>query len=380
MFLNMYLKKLKSVLRDKTTLFWTLLFPIILSTLFYFSFSTLDQAHVLEVVKVAVVDDAAFREDETFKQTLESLSQENDDQIFDVTFTETEKEADKLLKDGDVEGYIIMAEAVPALTVKDTGISQTVLKGFLDSYLQTKNTITEIIKSNPQAISEIADIMENTEFTKEVSYSENPPTDTINYFYALLSMVAMYGSLHGLKSITALQGNLSSLGARRILSPASRLKVVLADLLGALTIQFGTMLLLLFYMMFVLEINFGNQLGYVVITCFAGSMVGVSLGAMISVPSRMKAGMKVALMLGISMLCSFLSGLMVQGVNYTVAKSAPVVALLNPAARVTDAFYCLYYYDTYERYFLNIGIIFAMAIVFFIVTSFFLRRQRYDSI
>jgi ABC-2 type transport system permease protein len=80
------------------------------------------------------------------------------------------------------------------------------------------------------------------------------------------------------------------------------------------------------------------------------------------------------------MVCCFLSGMMVGGINYVIAEKAPIVSWLNPAARITDAFYCLYYYDTYDKFFLNIGIILAMTVAMFAVTSIFLRRQRYESI
>jgi ABC-2 type transport system permease protein len=71
---------------------------------------------------------------------------------------------------------------------------------------------------------------------------------------------------------------------------------------------------------------------------------------------------------------------MLSGINYAVMQKTPAAAWLNPAARISDAFYCLYYYDTYDRYLLNIGIILTMAFMMFAVTSVFIRRQRYESI
>ena len=156
--------------------------------------------------------------------------------------------------------------------------------------------------------------------------------------------------------------------------------MILYDLLGAITVHFCCLLFTVAYIIFVLGTDFGSKLWLVLLTCLAGSLLGVAFGAIVSVASKPKEQAKVAILISVTMVCCFLSGLMVSGINYTVAQKAPAVAWLNPAARITDAFYCLYYYDTYERYLLNIGIILAMAFVMFAVTSIFVRRQRYESI
>ena len=70
----------------------------------------------------------------------------------------------------------------------------------------------------------------------------------------------------------------------------------------------------------------------------------------------------------------------VTGINYAVEKSAPIVSLLNPAARIADAFYCLYYYDTYQKYFWNIGILLIMSAAMMGLATLFLRRQKYESL
>ena len=41
MFWHLYGGRLRSLLRDKENLFWTLLFPILLATMFYVAFSNL---------------------------------------------------------------------------------------------------------------------------------------------------------------------------------------------------------------------------------------------------------------------------------------------------------------------------------------------------
>ena len=101
----------------------------------------------------------------------------------------------------------------------------------------------------------------------------------------------------------------------------------------------------------------------------AGSLVGVSLGALLSAATRLSPITKTGLLVSLSMVCCFLAGLMMEGISYQVAQNAPAVAWLNPAARIADAFYCLYYFDTYHRFFLDIGVLLAMAAAGAMLTS-----------
>ena len=80
------------------------------------------------------------------------------------------------------------------------------------------------------------------------------------------------------------------------------------------------------------------------------------------------------------MICSFLAGLMLEGISYQIQTHCPILALINPASRIADAFYCLYYYDNYGRFFQNIGILAVMAAVLLVIILIFERRQQYESI
>lgn len=47
MFITGFVTRIKCAFRDKEMIFWTLLFPVMLATLFYFCFSNLDSAESL---------------------------------------------------------------------------------------------------------------------------------------------------------------------------------------------------------------------------------------------------------------------------------------------------------------------------------------------
>jgi ABC-2 type transport system permease protein len=345
--------------------------------MFFIVFTGLDAAGQLNRFPLGVVSDEAYRSDTAFQAAIESVSGE--DGLFELSIFASKAEANKALENGDITGYIHAGE-IPQLFVSGDGIEQTIAKGFLDRFIQTSSGVEFIVAENPEAIAGLPALLTPINFTVEISLSHNPPTKTISYFYALLAMVCMYGCFQGHITMTYLQANLSSLGMRRTLSPVARWKMVVYDLLSAFTVHIICMFITVMYITLVLKTSFGPQIWAVLLTCVAGSLLGIAFGAMVSAMSRMKEVVKVTILVTVTMVCSFLAGLMIGDMNYIVAQKAPVVSWLNPAARISDAFYCLYYYDNYQQYFINIGIIMGLTIIMFLVTAIFLRRQRYESV
>ena len=382
MFITGFVTRIKCAFRDKEMIFWTLLFPVMLATLFYFCFSNLDSADAFSPVTTAGVADQAYRQAAGFQAALEEVSKEGEDRLLQLTRVETREEADRLLEDGRVEGYLTIEAGAPKLTVRDDGLNQTILKSFLDQYLQISATAAHILERNPQAAQQglLTDLMGQQEFTREISLSNAKPSHQLPYFYALIAMVCLYGSFQGLTSAFYLQANLSALGARRSMAPRKKLAMITADMLGSLAVHLLTMLVLLCYLLLVLRLDFGNQIGYLLLTVLVGSIVGVSLGALVGAALRIKVEAKTAILITLSLACCFLAGLMVEGISYAIQQNAPAAAWLNPAARISDAFYCLYYYDNHTRYFMDLGVLCAMAAIFGLGAMACLRRRKYESI
>jgi ABC-2 type transport system permease protein len=72
--------------------------------------------------------------------------------------------------------------------------------------------------------------------------------------------------------------------------------------------------------------------------------------------------------------------MMVSTVKFAVTRAAPFMAWANPANLIADAFYSLYYYSGYTRFFTNIAVLAGMSAAFSLVVFFFTRRQRYASL
>ena len=192
--------RFRCLIRDKEKIFWTLLFPLLLSTLYFFAFGHLmDQQEAFEPIKVAVVDNAAYQKDIALQRTLDSVSQPGASQFLQLTIT-SEQEAEQLLEQGNVAGIIHAGEPI-ALGVKQTGMRQSILKAFLDDYAQTTKTATRILSKNPAAAQPLLNQLgQRRDYTKQVSFSAAKPDPMLNYFYSLIAMTCLYGSFWGLQT------------------------------------------------------------------------------------------------------------------------------------------------------------------------------------
>jgi ABC-2 type transport system permease protein len=377
MFMHMFGYRLKCLARDRELVFWTLIFPLILATMFHFAFDQLmGRQEAFSPIGVAVVASDSYQQNITFRQALGAISEPGESQLIELTVTD-EREAFRLLEDGAVAGVITVGDSV-GLTVSQSGIEQSILKAVLDEYAHRYATVTGILRANPAVAGGlIRELRQTRSYTQQISFSSAEPDTTLNFFYALIAMTCLYGGFWGLRNTTDMQADLSPQGARRSAAPTHKLGVVLYDLAAALTISLAEVMVLLAYLMLVLRVSFGNEVWYVLLTSLVGCIAGVSLGAFIGTYVRKSEGAKTGILIGTSMTMSLLAGLMIDTMKDMIARKAPVLSYINPAALITDAFYSLYIFESHRRFFLNIGLLLLISSSMCILSFLRLRRDRY---
>jgi ABC-2 type transport system permease protein len=130
----------------------------------------------------------------------------------------------------------------------------------------------------------------------------------------------------------------------------------------------------------VLGVEFGPNFGFVMLTCVVGGVMGVTFGAFLAAILKGSEGLRLAVMLTVSLLSSALAGMMFPTIKYVVVEAVPILQYVNPANLVSDAFYALYYYGPGERFTLNLLLMLAFSAVFSLAVYFVTRRQKYASI
>lgn len=375
MFAHIFLYRIKSLLRQKSLVFWTMIFPIALATFFNISLGNVKSMNDFAPIPVALVNDTAYPE---LAETMKGLS-EGDGRLFDLTIGD-EQLAQNLLKNNEISGYIIPGDT-PTLVLTKTGLNQSILKNFIDQYTVNTLAMKDIAVQHPESIPDLLTAMGASQnYVKEVSVTQRSTDPTLIYFYALIAMSCLYGSMYGVEEVNRVQANLSKHAARLNVAPVHKLKVFSAGMLAALVIHYTGLLLLLGYMQFILGVNFGDQVYYVALILFIGSILGISMGSVISAVVKKGEGIKIAVVLLVSMVGSFLAGMMIAEVKYYVAQKLPILGYLNPANLLSDALYALYYYDTHTRLFINLAGMSIYALVFCGVTYLLVRGRKYASL
>ncbi len=378
MFKHIFINRLKVLLRNKEVIFWTLVFPIALATFFNLSLSNMATVESFELIPIAIVENDEYDKNFSFQTAMTDVSQ-GEDPLFHTTLT-TEEEAIKLLEDSKIDGYIILNPSVE-LIVKESGINQNIIKSFSDTYMQLTSSANYILSSNPRVAQDFYNsLTEWKTYTKETPLTSSEPNNLLSYFYVLIAMSCFYGSTFGNNEIMYIQANLSTLAARINIAPVHKLKIFFASMTASVLIHFAELLILLVYLVFVLNIDFGTKTGLVLLSTFIGSITGISFGAFISAFSKKDENTKTGILIGITMLCSFLAGMMYQNMKYIIARNVPLLSYLNPVNLLTDAFYSLYYYDTLKRYTLNMALLILFIAIFWAATYKLIRRRKYASI
>lgn len=361
--------------RNFNIIFWPLVFPLILGTLFYFAFGKMEEAD-FETVQTAVVEQAEG--DPAFLSFLESLEEEKSHLI--AIQSMSEEEALEALKEKKVTGIFFVGEA-PTLTVSGNGLSESILQSLLESYENGKQTLENVAGLHPEGMeAAIEQMTEYENIVEQVSLGGKTTNGNAQFFYALVAMACMYGCFMGFEAAIMLQANLTSLAARRCVTPTHRLTLVLAEMLSAFVLHFINVIILLIYLRYVLHLDFQGQTGEMLLISLIGSMIGVSLGIFVGSFGKMGEGVKIGILLAVSMVCSFLAGLMSADMKYYVEQHAPVIDRINPAALIADAFYCINVYDDHTRYMRNLVTLLIMCVVLIGASFFMVRRERYDSI
>jgi ABC-2 type transport system permease protein len=133
-------------------------------------------------------------------------------------------------------------------------------------------------------------------------------------------------------------------------------------------------------MYYVIKIDFGDNIFYLLLICLLGSLTGLSLGAAIGVWVKKKAEIKEAVLLIFVLGGGFLSGMMFVDMKFIVDEKFPLIGYINPVNLVTDAMYSLYYYDTYERFYLKAVILCIITVLLSVASYVGIRRRDYASI
>ncbi len=397
MFFHNFKYSLKTLFRNKMLIFWTFAFPIILGTLFNMAFQDIEKNEKLDIIDIAIVDNDFFNSDSLFREIFEVLGEENEEQLFHIQYVK-EEEAKELLSEKQIIGYLILEDS-PRVVVNQNGISETVFQSAVEKITQTSEIFKNVSEKKINDFIEeaqgeeignynswYAEIYENLmeSLEEESSQIRDTSSENLSYtmieYYTLIAMTCLYGGILGMTGMNQCLANMSNNGKRVSVSPISKGNLIFSSACASYIAQLVGLLLLFLYTIFVIHVDYGSSFPLIVLLSLVGSFAGLSLGIFVASFFQSNENTKVGIMISFTMLGCVLSGMMGMTLKYVIDKNMPLVNRLNPVNMITDGFYALYYYDTLNRYYLNVVSLLLFSFLFIGISTFCLRRQRYDSI
>ena len=387
MFIRDFLYTIKIMVRGRVSIFWTLVFPLLLATFMYMAFGNIyEQDEMFRNIKVAVVT-----EDESangLNYMLDALS-DGDDALLSVARM-SESDAEKLLADEEVEGIIYTDDV--KLTVAESSVNASILETVLSEYKQYEHALKDIYKdgiglqqymSGTSGVDDMSDIVEKLSEQRSY-YTEKASTEGSqnvynNYFYAIFAMSCLFASLSSIEMMGNLQANVSATGKRKNVSPQRKMTFVLAEFAALLIIHFVVEVISFIYMSCI-GVDFGDRVWEILLTLFVGCFIALAIGVIVGAISKLAEGTKIGIVIGISMVMSILSDLCINGVKYEIQQHVPIINKLNPAALISDSFYALNVYSDHQVFTENIVIMTIEAVVLIAVGILMVRRNRYASV
>lgn len=369
MFWHLFKYKVKYLLRAKEEVFWVLLFPLILGTCFYAAFSNISEStENFHTIPVAITFEESSENTEYVKAVFNAMTvaEEGEEALLDITYTDA-REAEQLLKKNEITGIIHFKDMLPTLTLLKNDIYASILKEVVDKYVRTTSMMESVVM----------------EEINEVDYITTKPltdgnTDNVtDYFYSLIAMTCLFGSMLGVSGAKHIKANLSALGMRKELAPIHKLLTITSDFTACYLFLILGDIVLIVYLELILKVNLGGNFGLILLTACVGSLIGLSSGIFTGSIPKLSENVKMAIITAGSLFSSFLSGLMIGNIKYQIEKFAPLVNRINPATVITDALYSLNIYDTYEKFTVCMMTLVAYSILLCTLSYIFTRRETY---
>ena len=330
--------------------------------------------------------DAIEKQDLPFMEIISDLTfDDNKTKMIKEVEVSRHEEALQLLKDGDIAGIITISGLNDiSLEVNGGGVKHSILSSIIATYrLQVQKAI-DTINDAPDELGSADTVMD--ESTKSIDFVEakgmagNNKDPFVSYFYNLIAMISIMGSFGSLSSIASNCANQTTTGIRIDTAPINKVFYELAQVVALILAQGAISFITLTYLILILGIRFGGNLGLIYLTAFLASVMGVILGYMVSHLGKMPADKKETILMAITLGGGFLSGLMIGDMKIIIEEKFPLFNRINPSAVITDAFYAINIFGPGPRYYRSLMYMLILSAVMLVIGIILSRRTSYKSL
>lgn len=381
----LFLTRLKVLLKRKSTLFWVLLFPILLASAEYFAFGKFIKSTPIETISIGLIENQTPELLDTF---FKEAKIEEDKMLYEIIMYQEETSAEEALIDKKIELYVYEAnEKIEVVSLSNT-TSLTITNSIITQYKQIEKTLEKVYEKylsegkSPQEVptEEIVNsLLKEVDYFKNLSTQKNATFYTF-YFYSLMAMSCLYAALFGASIINDIRADRSSLGIRISSSVVSKPKLLITYFLASAFLQMISSCILYLYLAYVLRIALGGNVGLILLTLILGGISGITIGMLVGALVKGSEAKSQGIITAITLGLSCLSGLMSVDVKHLVDQYMSFINWINPASLITNSLYALYYYDTYTNYIIYSCILLGISFLAVLGVLFKIRGEKYANL
>ncbi|MBA1434737.1 ABC transporter permease [Bombilactobacillus bombi] len=373
--------RIKVLLKNRSLLFWTLIFPLIMGLFFKLVFSNLDQAEILPTkTPIAIVGDN--QDSQNLNKILTQLKSHHQPwyQIKQLS----PNQAQHRLTEGKIAGYYDTRTQPLQLFVARNNSTQSVLRSLLSQYQQNRALFTTLEKSQQVPRTQLMKLtksLPNHHYTTNQSQNRNFSSLSF-YFCTLIAMTIGYGFQFGLRNAQDEQANQSANGMRLSLTPISKLIIVLSNLIAAVVVFYTIVLVVVAVYRWGYQVDLGQHWPNILLVCFLGSILQICLGKFMgNILVKKSYSQKVGMGTLIIMLLSMLAGMMgTVEIKHWIDINLPIFGKLNVINLISDTLYQLFFYQNIQPIYANLLWLVGLCFFFLIVDFLLERRMQYASL
>ena len=373
-------------LRNVMFLFWSLIFPLALMTCMYLAFGNVyDMINSIDPIPTVLVaeDDSEFSQG--FRDVLLTMSDEDaEDRYFILNEVESREEAQKSTNDGDSEIMFVVSDGNIEVYLPNDH-SQTagvVSQAVANSYRNKFKVITDAFERDPQAAMKILEGTEEMEgYTKarEDVFSGDPNVYSW-YFYSSLVMGICFNATGGAQIVSDLKADVSAVAARFSASPEKKSRMLLYSFLARLLPALGINVIQLLVMKNVFHISLGNDPLKLALFIVASNIFALSFGIVTGLMFKGTLENRANKITAVVMTSVFLSGEMINTLPGAIEKTCPIINDINPATVMNLAFYRMSIFNDNFDFYLNMAKIIGFGVIFLVIGTIILRREKYATL
>ena len=393
---NSFLINVKTSIRNTSSLFWVLAFPVILAALMLGIMGNLQDSYTAEAQHFAIVSDANWKASPGADELVSSLSKKpkagsDDTQLLIPTTVASREEANTRLDSRKDIGYLYAgsdglvnmvlsdreAASIQSDATASEGIAVSILSASLGSFNQANSARAAMASPSNRILLQSG----GQTYTRQIRLTHIHPSMTAPYFFAVLAMACLIGASTAAEMIARTQPNLSALGARRASSPSPKWRQAAGAFLASWLFSAVSLLVAYIFVRTVCGVQTGGRDPIALIAIAVGTFMATAFGSMMGAIPKLSTETKVGLVIGIDCTLSAFIGLygsLAMDLNNAIQEHAPILHLINPVKQVSNLFYDIVYYDSLAPFARTCGILAIMAAAFLAISSLLLRKQRYE--